>query len=455
MPPTQTAEDKDNLLLVLPSNRMTTSGEDNAVRISKRARTKFGLGNKIKLECATESVVSVSKDFEVKKVYSDDLAVLAKNSAYLDLTGNMGFVSRATFNILTEDETRIDVEPEDIDVQLGTDPEFGLKPADYPHCKTSSNVLSAESKMHRFGQDGPCAEVRPLPSNNVDVLVKNTEAAFKQGLTTQAKDMAWLGGVLQPGEPADRIFQIGGHVHVGNPLTCEGIDFISFTPLLVKVLDEKLAVPIALLEGEDGTKRRTLTYHGQVYGNWGDYRLKPNKSPNPTRFEWRTASGAWVLTPSFYRATLHIVKCLSDGFYKMLSEMSRNCDGDIDENGLFKFKEFINKRVCAIDLKSAEEYKEFLKKVGSDKASVEKLIDASFKSLLSSVDLFKMDKSTVELFIAYCKSNIKDINATCDLKKKWVEGENEHLVGKNILSKLNVKEEDASKKKRFKLIKVS
>jgi hypothetical protein len=205
----------------------------------------------------------------------------------------------------------------------------------------------------------------------------------------------------------------------------------------------------------DGFKRRTLSYHGQVYGNWGDYRLKPNKSSNPTRFEWRTASGAWVLTPSFYRATLHIVKQLSDGFYKILSEMSRNSDGDIDENGLFKFKEFINRRVCAIDFKKPEDYKNFLQQVGSNPEAVKELIKSSFQSLLSSVDLFKMDRSLVEMFIAYCKSSIKDINETCDLKKTWVQGEDEHLVGKNILGKLIPKDEESVKSKKYKLIKVS
>jgi hypothetical protein len=139
MPPTPTSfEEKDNLLFVLPSNKMTASGEDSLVRISKRARTKFGLGNKIKLDCSTEKEVVIKREFEVKKVYSDDLSTLTKHASYLELTGNMGFVSRATFNALIDDESTINIEPEDIDVQLGTDPEFGLKPADYPHCKTST-----------------------------------------------------------------------------------------------------------------------------------------------------------------------------------------------------------------------------------------------------------------------------------------------------------------------------
>lgn len=163
-------------------------------------------------------------------------------------------------------------------IRLGADPEFLLQ-------DERGKVHHASRYLDRRGRAGcdsiilgrgrviyPLAELRPLPARRPLDLVQHirktmSEAAKKIG----NPQLHWIAG----GMPV-RGLQLGGHVHVGG---------ISANSRLLRALDNYLALPYMMIEGEESLRRRPK------YGTLGDMRTKSHGG-----FEYRTLP-SWLTSP--------------------------------------------------------------------------------------------------------------------------------------------------------------
>ena len=137
----------------------------------------------------------------------------------------------------------------------------------------------------------PIAELRPLPSRHPLQLYRNFHAAMKQAYKKlRHVNVAWLAG----NQPVARL-PIGGHLHFSR---------VPLHFLLVRVLDEYLALPFRILEDPRGVSRRLR------YGMLGDVRSKPHG------FEYRTLS-SFIYSPKITLATFVLAKFLVQHHLKL------------------------------------------------------------------------------------------------------------------------------------------
>lgn len=137
----------------------------------------------------------------------------------------------------------------------------------------------------------PIAELRPVPSRHPLQLYRNLYAAMKYAhKKLRHANVAWLAG----NQPVAYL-PIGGHLHFSR---------VPLHFLLVRVLDEYLALPFRILEDPRGVSRRRL------YGMLGDVRSKPHG------FEYRTLS-SFIYTPKITLATFALAKFLVQHHWKL------------------------------------------------------------------------------------------------------------------------------------------
>jgi len=175
---------------------------------------------------------------------------------------------------------------------LGADPEFILMRGD-------GRVVPASKFMDREGKVGcdavvlsghrvilPLAELRPDPSPTPAGLVRNLRRVML-GVCEKVPDpeLAWLAG----GMPVNGL-ALGGHIHFsGVPLTAQ----------LLRALDNYLALPLMLAEGEESRRRRPR------YGRLGDSRRKRHGG-----FEYRSLP-SWLATPELAAGVLALARVIA------------------------------------------------------------------------------------------------------------------------------------------------
>lgn len=178
------------------------------------------------------------------------------------------------------------------EVVLGADPEFIL-------LSTRGKVVPASRYLSRNGTAGcdsrtvgaernvrPLAELRPEPSGDPAVLIRNLrKAMWSASVRITDRSLVWLaGGMPVPGLP------LGGHVHFSG---------IYPTHALIRALDNFLALPLAMIEDGTTVQRR------KRYGRLGDIRLKPHGG-----FEYRTLP-SWISSPSVAKGVLALAKVIA------------------------------------------------------------------------------------------------------------------------------------------------
>lgn len=178
-----------------------------------------------------------------------------------------------------------------IGVRLGADPEFVLR-------KPGGGFVSANRFLEKEGKVGcdavvlsrdkvihPLAELRPKPCTTPRELVRELYWTMRLA-ARQIPDtsLAWLSGSM-PGKG----LSTGGHVHISG---------VWLHHHLLRALDNYVALPLVLAEGEASGQRRPK------YGFLGDVRRKRHGG-----FEYRTLP-SWLATPELAFAVLtlmHIV----------------------------------------------------------------------------------------------------------------------------------------------------
>lgn len=159
-------------------------------------------------------------------------------------------------------------------IQMGMDPEFIL------YDQGRRKVIPASKFLNRVGVAGcdsvriggrlrfPLAELRPKPAVEPQELMKHLLGSFRTayGMIDDTSLVWQAGGMPQRG------FCLGGHLHFSG---------ITLTKQLLEVLDNYLALFVAVLEDEDSLRRRPR------YGFLGDFRRKDYGGLEYQSFEYR------------------------------------------------------------------------------------------------------------------------------------------------------------------------
>lgn len=175
---------------------------------------------------------------------------------------------------------------------LGMDPEFLL------FNRATGRVIPASRYLELTGEAGcdsiryrgerrfPLVELRPQPGGEPREVLVHLLRAFRRAYQSIGdKALQWqAGGMPQRG------FPLGGHLHFsGIPLTFR----------LLQVLDNYLALPVAVLEDQRGSKRRPR------YGYLGDFRLQGHGG-----FEYRTLP-SFLISPLVTKGVVAIAALIA------------------------------------------------------------------------------------------------------------------------------------------------
>ncbi|MFS0838111.1 putative amidoligase domain-containing protein [Paenibacillus sp. 1P03SA] len=181
---------------------------------------------------------------------------------------------------------------------LGSDPEFLL-------VNPRGKVVSASKYLEREGQVGcdaivlsghrvilPLAELRPQPSSEPAQLAANLRRTMRTAARKIGDDsLAWIaGGMPLPG------FPLGGHVHFSR---------CWLNSHLLRALDNYLALPLMMIEGETTALRRPR------YGLLGDYRRQRHGG-----FEYRTLP-SWLVSPEIALGVFSLARIIADRYYEL------------------------------------------------------------------------------------------------------------------------------------------
>lgn len=181
---------------------------------------------------------------------------------------------------------------------IGMDPEFLL------YNPGTGKVIPASRYLNRQGVAGcdvlryrgrrmlPLAELRPKPGAEPREVVVHLLAAFRTARAAISDDqLIWqAGGMPQQG------FPLGGHLHFSG---------VPLSGVLLRVLDNYLALPVALLEDARSGRRRPR------YGALGDYRLQDYGG-----FEYRTLP-SFLVSPMVTKGIVALARVITESYREL------------------------------------------------------------------------------------------------------------------------------------------
>lgn len=334
------------LISIFPSDKMQELGESKRIRLSKKVRTT--LETKVRARAVVEfqekNRIPVETKLAIHRPFKSDVELLQSEVNSSD--GYYAFVSKQNFDKLLDMQEYVE---KNRLVLIGTDPEFCLSNRPDDVCQYAANVLHDVHKIGKFGSDGPCAEIRPAPAATGVTLIKNMHDCFVLGKTINTTHK-WLGGIVHKGEEG-RTYTLGGQLHIGEPndnLVSPKSKYL-LRPLIIRILDEVLGIPLTRFEGADGVMRRTSS----AYGKWGDFRVSKN------RFEWRSVSAAWLLSPALTETVIELAAGISDYVYRRL------IDEKVPLEKQPQFQAELAKELLVLSFSDASHYNNFLVNLGN------------------------------------------------------------------------------------------
>jgi hypothetical protein len=184
-------------------------------------------------------------------------------------------------------------------IVFGMDPEFLLR-------NMKGKIVPASRYLEAKGGVGydsatvlgrkdvhPLAELRPEPSEDLHLLIKNLRRMMWMASTRISdQSLQWIaGGMPIPGLP------LGGHLHVSG---------IGLNSRLVRALDNYLALPLIMIEDTSTSGRR------KKYGRLGDVRRQSHGG-----FEYRTLP-SWIFSPRVTKGVLALAKLITIHYQELL-----------------------------------------------------------------------------------------------------------------------------------------
>jgi hypothetical protein len=142
------------------------------------------------------------------------------------------------------------------------------------------------------------AEIRPFPNTDPKQLLRNIRYALLEAAKKSGKPgMAWkAGGMPVKGVP------LGGHIHLSR---------IWLNSLLLRALDNYLALPLMLMEGISTSNRRPQ------YGFPGDFRVQ-----NHGGFEYRTLP-SWIVSPRVAKGVIALASVIANHYRQLTDQPLR------------------------------------------------------------------------------------------------------------------------------------
>lgn len=302
-------------LTLLTSAKMSEQGENETIRLPRKARSYFGF---------TNSIVVVGKGehrfgLEVKKAYRADVQKLTKKLGTGKMTEeealSTGFVTRSILQRINRREGKsVWISDSVEEITVGADPEFGLIDQQGQFVR-GSNVLK---KAGAFGSDGPAVEVRPAPSVDHVAMVNNIREILQQA-PAAVQHYDWVGGASFT-TPA-RNYWFGGHIHLGRPTQVDPDEGIHYCYNgIAKVLDHLLAFPLVRFDTPNPHYRRKGCDYGYGTAGTGDTgETNSSVRSHPDRFEYRVLSGLWMVHPTLAKLVVGATKAIVESAYARLA----------------------------------------------------------------------------------------------------------------------------------------
>src|SRR3972149_4883348 len=156
--------EKKMQFVLKPSPDMERVGEHGFIRLPLVARDNLQ---------ATKKKIKVGPlELEVHQAYRSDVTALLRSAKLHKQSANcqvVGFVSERTY-LVVQEEGKAWLTEEGAPLTLGCDPEFVLVDKNGHAVYAGYQVDYTERGV---GSDGPCAEIRPVHSTEVPILVEN------------------------------------------------------------------------------------------------------------------------------------------------------------------------------------------------------------------------------------------------------------------------------------------
>ncbi|HEC63675.1 MAG TPA: hypothetical protein ENI23_00110 [bacterium] len=284
--------------------------EHQKVRLSRIARFNYEPSN-WKTGFLKVSGRASEKRLRMGQAAKADLARFKKAN-----TRSLGFVTGKTYQQLmgTSEDQELWISETAEEVTIGCDPEFVLVNEDgsaqYAHQVTG---LHFDSEV---GHDGPCAEIRPKPSKNVNTLIQTIESLLRNPSHVNCiANFKWTGGASYKSPSMSKRYPIGGHIHLGLPKIPNHTwdRYNDTTNMLqrrvVRILDDLVALPLIRIDTPYPDARRN-----QNYGKYGDIKVESYK------LEWRVLSGLWLVHPTLAKVVLATTKAVAEEVWKKLAD---------------------------------------------------------------------------------------------------------------------------------------
>ena len=287
-------------------------------------------------------------------------------------------------------------------ITIGTDPEFVLTDT-----KTGLGIYGDtvfENKWAQLGSDGPCAELRPNPSNNVEDLIKNIEILLVNA-PDKLKTYGWIGGATYQSKEMSRRYAIGGHIHFGLP----DIPGAGQSPKhilqrrIVRILDELIALPLIRIDTPNPEFRRNL----EGYGRFEDAKTYDIK------FEWRVPSGIWLVHKEIATAVLGSAKAVVEECWKKYE------DRDYNEEFMLCTRENIDNLLTSFECLNTEEVRNKVNEARTSSISTE--LVGNIHTRLRKMSTYCRYKEEINNFFKICCSSDFPLPAKkLELKLSWL-----------------------------------
>lgn len=186
-------------------------------------------------------------------------------------------------------------------------PRYGMDPEFVLHHPVRKEIVLASHFLERQGQVGcdavvrggqteyALAELRPTPTSEPRQLIVNLMKTMWMASSLIAdRELEWLAG----GMPLHG-FPLGGHIHLSQ---------IWLQPMLLRSLDNYLALPLVLIEDATTRKRRPR------YGFLGDFRRQPHGG-----FEYRTLP-SWIVSPRVTKGVIALTAIIAEHWGELIKQ---------------------------------------------------------------------------------------------------------------------------------------
>ncbi|WP_127610213.1 MULTISPECIES: putative amidoligase domain-containing protein [Paenibacillus] len=248
---------------------------------------------------AVKSIYALGLDYGVVRIGVRPAGTLAVRGVepVPALTPRLAELFADAMNRFDERIGKLEAQPPAV-AMLGADPEFLLLNAQ-GKVKFASAFVDKDGP---FGCDAivlpsrrkvyPLAELRPAPSTDVRKLVVHLHRTLQLAAKRITDpELAWVAG----GMPV-RGFPLGGHIHFSG---------VELDVRLLRALDNYLALPLTLVEGETTAARKPQ------YGFLGDFRRQRHGG-----FEYRVLP-SWMVSPSVAKGVLALAKLIAEHYAQL------------------------------------------------------------------------------------------------------------------------------------------